>query len=66
MNTTKMLKGAALLTALVLAGCSTKKEPQGVKSGSLFLNQTGTFSCESASLCGGGVLDQGTGGTAAS
>jgi outer membrane murein-binding lipoprotein Lpp len=28
MNTTKMLKGAALLTALVLAGCSTKKEPQ--------------------------------------
>ena len=28
MNTTKLLKGAAMLTALVLAGCSTKKEPQ--------------------------------------
>ena len=29
MKTTKLIKGAALLTALVLAGCSTKKEPQG-------------------------------------
>ena len=28
MNTTTILRGAALLAALVLAGCSTKKEPQ--------------------------------------
>jgi outer membrane murein-binding lipoprotein Lpp len=28
MNTTNILKGTALLAALVLAGCSTKKEPQ--------------------------------------
>ncbi|ORM65945.1 DUF1615 domain-containing protein [Pantoea rodasii] len=28
MKNNRMLKGAALLTALILAGCSTKKEPQ--------------------------------------
>ncbi|MDI9229095.1 DUF1615 domain-containing protein, partial [Serratia bockelmannii] len=28
MKTIRLLKGAALLSAMILAGCSTKKEPQ--------------------------------------
>lgn len=37
-----------------------------VEPGSLFLNQAGTFSCESTSLIGRWVLDERSGGTAAS